>query len=242
MLIVLAAFGAGILTVLAPCVLPLLPVIIGGTVADRGQQYRHRAWIIALGLASSVILFTLALKATTALLGVPQLVWQILSGLLILGFGISYTWPAFWEIITARFKLQQRSTSVLQATSRRSGIIGDLLLGAALGPVFSSCSPTYALIVATVLPASFGQGIVALIAYAAGLALMLGLIGLLGRRLVGRLGWLSNPNGWFKRIIGIVFILVACFVIFGWDKDLQAFILSRGWYDPIGELEMILPR
>lgn len=242
MLILLAAFGAGVLTVLAPCVLPLLPVIIGGTVVERGHSYRHRAWMIALGLAISVIVFTLVLKATTALLGVPQMVWQILSGLIILAFGSFYIWPTLWEKVAEVFHLQQRTTSVLQTTSRRPGIMGDFLLGAALGPVFSSCSPTYALIVATVLPASFIQGFFALVAYAAGLALMLLLIAVMGRRLVGRLGWLSNPNGWFKRTIGLLFLVVGVAVIFGWDKDVQAFVLSRGWYDPIAEFEALLPR
>lgn len=242
MLILLAAFGAGVLTVLAPCVLPLLPVIVGGTVVDRGQSYRHRAWMIALGLAISVIVFTLALKATTALLGVPQMVWQVLSGSIILAFGLFYLWPTLWEKVAEVFQLQQRSTSVLQTTSRRPGIMGDFLLGAALGPVFSSCSPTYALIVATVLPASFIQGFAALVAYAAGLAMMLLLIAVMGRRLVGRLGWLSDPNGWFKRATGALFIAVAIFIIFGWDKDLQAFVLSRGWYDPIADFETLLPR
>lgn len=242
MLILIAAFGAGVLTVLAPCVLPLLPVIIGGTVVDRGQSYRHRAWMITLGLAVSVVAFTLALKATTALLGVPQMVWQILSGLIIFAFGIFYLWPNLWEKVAELFHLQQRTTSVLQTTSRRPGIMGDFLLGAALGPVFSSCSPTYGLIVATVLPASFTQGLSALIAYAAGLALMLLLISVMGRRLVHRLGWLSNSNGWFKRTVGFLFIVVAILVIFGFDKDIQAFVLSRGWYDPIVGLEAVLPR
>ena len=50
------------------------------------------------------------------------------------------------------------------------------MIGAALGPVFSSCSPTYALIVATVLPQSFLSGLFYISVYVIGLALMLLLV------------------------------------------------------------------
>ena len=57
MLLFLIAFIAGVLTVLAPCVLPLLPVIVGGSVS--GGVNRARAYTVALSLGVSVILFTL---------------------------------------------------------------------------------------------------------------------------------------------------------------------------------------
>jgi putative effector of murein hydrolase LrgA (UPF0299 family) len=79
-----------------------------------------------------------------------------------------------------------------------------------------------------------------IVAYAIGLAGMLLLIALLGRGLVRRLGWLANPNGWFRRIIGILFVLVGVAVIIGFDKQLQTWILDAGLYDPIARLEEIL--
>ncbi len=110
-------------------------------------------------------------------------------------------------------------------------------MGAALGPVFSSCSPTYALIIATVLPVSFGEGIAYLAAYVIGLSAILLLIGLLGQQFVAKLGWASNPRGWFKRIIGALFIVVGCAVLLGLDKELQALIINNGLYDPIDTFE-----
>lgn len=68
------AFAAGILTVAAPCVLPLLPVVVGGAMVRAGDERRARwrPFIIAGSLVISVVLFTLLLKATTALLGIPR--------------------------------------------------------------------------------------------------------------------------------------------------------------------------
>lgn len=132
----------------------------------------------------------------------------------------------------------QAGANRLMAKSQKSdGIAKDILLGAALGPVFNSCSPTYALIVAAVLPVSFSTGLVYLMAYSLGLASVLLLISLFGRVFVNKLKWLSNPNGLFKRIIGVIFIIVGLVVLFGVDKKVQSYVLENGWYDPIMKIE-----
>lgn len=233
------SFIAGVLTILAPCVLPLLPVIVGGSLA-RGAQTEHpwrRPLIVTTSLALSIVLFTLLLKATTALLGVPVAVWQVIAGVIVILFGITMLAPRLWEELMIRTRLQARSSQLMAKSSTKKGVVGDILLGLSLGPVFSSCSPTYALIVATVLPASFAEGAVNLTAYAVGLSAMLLLVTLLGRSLIDKLGWTLNPHGWFYKIIGGVFLVVGIGLIFGWDKKVQEFVLEQGWYDPIIHIE-----
>jgi cytochrome c biogenesis protein CcdA len=244
--LLLLAFVAGVLTVAAPCVLPLLPVIVGGTAArtaaDAGAARRqwYRPLLVATGLALSVIAFTLLLKATTALLGVPQIVWQIIAGALVIGFGVTLVFPRLWERLMLATGLQARGGVALDRASRTGGPAGDLLLGAALGPTFSSCSPTYALIVAAVLPVSFGEGLAAIVVYAIGLAAALLLVAVLGQAFARRVGWLNRPDGWFRRIVGILMILVGVAVILGLDKVAQTFLLDQGWYGPIEDLEHLL--
>lgn len=93
---------------------------------------------------------------------------------------------------------------------------------------------------ATILPVSFAEGVLYVFGYAIGLAAMLLLIALLGRGLIRRLGWLADPHGWFRRTIGILFVLVGIAVVTGFDKQLQTWILDAGLYDPIERLEEIL--
>lgn len=240
------SFIAGVLTVAAPCVLPLLPVIIGGSLLEAEKDKPEKRWfrplVIAVSLAISVIIFTLLIKATTVLLGVPQMVWQTVSGVIVLLLGINFVWPHGWELISAKTGFFNRSNAVLGKAYKHNGLLGPILIGGALGPVFSSCSPTYALIVATVLPASFAQGFLYLVAYALGMSATLLLIAYLGQVFVVKLRWLSNPNGWLKRSVGILFIIVGLVVIFGLDKKIQASVLERGWYDPISNLEQSFTR
>lgn len=241
MTLLILSLIAGVLTVMAPCILPLLPVVIGGSLVASGNEKPDKQWlrplIITASLALSVILFTLAIKATTALLGIPQIVWQVISGLIVISIGFSFVWPELWEKFSTKSGLFKNSNKLLGGAFSKKGLLSAVLIGFALGPVFSSCSPTYALIVATVLPASFAEGLVYLTAYAVGMSMTLLLIIYLGQAFTSKLSWLSNPNGLFKKIVGILFIVVGLFVLFGIDKQIQTYVLEQGWYDWVSGLE-----
>ncbi len=238
--LLVVSFMAGVLTAAAPCTLPLLPVIVGGAAVAGDTRDGARPIVIVAALAVSVVCFTWLLKGTTALLGVPQEVWSTVSGLIVLGLGVSFLAPGVWDRIAAATGVQRRSAQLLERSSDRRGVGRDIAIGASLGPVFSSCSPTYALIVATVLPASFAEGSAYLVAYAVGLAAVLLVIAVLGQAAAARLGWLADPHGRFRKAVGVSFVVVAVGVLLGLDRDLQAFVLEQGWYDPISDLEQSL--
>ena len=237
----IVSFIAGAFTVAAPCILPLLPVIVGGTaVANRAQRQWYRPLVITGSLAVSVIVFSLLLKATTVLLGVPQVVWNVISGGIVVLFGLTLVLPKLWESVALKTGLYGASNKLSSLPYAHTGLARDVLLGASLGPIFSSCSPTYALIIAVILPQSFAVGLANLVAYAVGLAAILLLIAVAGQSVTRRLGWAANPNGRFKKAVGVVFILVGLAVIFGIDKLAQTYVLEQGWYDPVSKLEMWL--
>lgn len=239
--LIIVSFIAGLLTVAAPCILPLLPVIVGGgmlhgiSTAER-KSLKHPL-VIVLSLAVSVFVFSLLLKATTLFLGIPTAVWSIISGTVVILLGVTLLFPSLWEKLMISTGWQAGANRLMAKSQKSDGITKDILLGAALGPVFNSCSPTYALIVAVVLPASFVAGTIYLLAYSLGLAAILLLITLFGRVFVNKLKWLSNPNGLFKRVVAILFIIVGAAVLFGIDKKVQTYVLENGWYDPIMKIE-----
>lgn len=224
MQLLLLSFIAGVLTVLAPCVLPVLPVIIGGSLAGTGRQSRPIA--IVASLAVSIVLFTLLLKATVWFIGIPFSALAIISGGIIILVGLVLLFPRAWDALS--FKLGLYKTEGLVGKARtRQGLAGDILLGAALGPVFSSCSPTYGIIVATVLPASLAQGTVYLAVYALGLALPLLAIAYAGRAAVQKVRWLANPNGLFKRLLGLLLVLVGLTIVTGLDKQVEQYLTDN---------------
>ncbi len=76
MTLLLASFLAGILTILAPCVLPVLPVILAGSLGERQKWYPY---LVTLSLAASVVIFTVLLKVSTLFIDIPQDFWKYLS-------------------------------------------------------------------------------------------------------------------------------------------------------------------
>ena len=224
--LLLAALVAGALTVLAPCIFGALPIILG-----RGVEGFGRARRVILGLLVSIFIFTYLLKVSTALLGVTSGVWQIISGSVIGLVGIGMLWPGLYAKAAARLGLERASARGQQVALSQSGARSDYLLGASLGPVFSACSPTYALIVAIILPQDLGEGTVYLLAFLLGLGLLLAAVAIGGRRAVTKLGWSLDPQGKFKRGVGLLLIGLGLLIAMGWDRDLLSGLVENGWYD-----------
>src|SRR6185312_7425151 len=117
MLLFLISFVAGVLTVLAPCVLPLLPVIVGGSLA---QGNRWRTYTICFSLGVSVIVFTLLLKASTVFINIPQTFWEWFSGIILILFGIVMLWPQLWDKLGFVNALNRSSNQLLGAGYQRN--------------------------------------------------------------------------------------------------------------------------
>lgn len=233
MLALLGAVLAGALTTLAPCVLPLLPVVVGGSVAGRSSSgATRRALVITASLGVSIMVFTLLLKASTALIGVPPDVWQWVSGTLLIGLGLVSLFPDLWERLAAALQLQSRSAARLAAARSHDGVTGQVLTGAALGPVFTSCSPLYGYVIVTVLPADIGRGLALLLAYVVGLCGTLLVIALLGQRAVAGARWAADPHGWFRRGLGAVFVVIGVLVLTGLMRDIEAWLISNSPVQP----------
>lgn len=228
----LLSFIAGVLTVFAPCVLTLLPVIVGGSL--RSDTTKKRPYIVTTSLVASLILFTLLLKASTALISIEPKVWSYMSGGLVVILGIVMLFPSLWDELIGRLGIQAKAQELLGGAGRtKNGAFSAVLTGFALGPVFSSCSPTYSWVIATVLPRSSFAGIFYLIIYCAGVALTLLAVSLLGQRLLKRIQWATNPKGWFQRVIAILFIMVGIFVVTGLDKRVQTWLVERDYLNLI---------
>lgn len=226
-MLILGALIAGVLTTLAPCVLPLLPVVVGGSLGEPSAEARRRAYLITASLGASVIVFTLLLRASAALIDIPPTTWQWVSGGILVGLGAVSLFPKVWDQFSAKLQLQVGSNKQLVTARKQGGALGAILTGSALGPVFSSCSPLYLYVIVTVLPASFSQGMVVLLAYVIGLCGTLLAIALLGQKVMGKARWLANPDGNFKKVLGIIFIVVGIAVILGLDKDLQFWVIEN---------------
>jgi cytochrome c biogenesis protein CcdA/thiol-disulfide isomerase/thioredoxin len=211
--------------------LPLLPVIVGGSLSGKAHD-KKRPYIIAGALVGSIIIFTLLLKLSTALVNLSPKVLTDLSGGLVITLGLASLFPDAWEELLGRTGWQAKAQRLLGKSERHTDeLVGPLLIGAALGPVFSTCSPTYAFILASVLPRHLASGLIYLLAYCLGLGLALLLAVLLGRRLIARVSWLVDTHGLFRRIFGVVFIIIGIAIILGWLVRAEIWVANRLPFD-----------
>jgi cytochrome c biogenesis protein CcdA/thiol-disulfide isomerase/thioredoxin len=238
-LLLLISFIAGILTILAPCVLPVIPIIIGGSVSG-GVSQKLRPYIIGISLALSIIVFTLLLKVSTVLIGLPPEALNWLSGTLLIALGFVSVFPQLWEKMMIYFNLEAMSQRWLGESQHNKGVYtGAVLIGIALGPVFASCSPTYAFILASVLPNSFLAGFIYLVAYVIGLAAALLVVSLAGRKLISRMKWAVDTHSLFRRLLGVLFILIGIAVITGFEVTAETYIANHLPFDET-KIEQIL--
>jgi len=245
--LLVGAFVAGVLTTLAPCVLPLLPVVVGESVVPsqvhaagggpsgattlaapaRRLTGTPRAVVVTASLGVSVLVFTLLLQASTAFIGVPRQVWQTLSGGLLVVLGVVLVLPHAWDRVSTRLSLGSTTGRRLVAARSRDGVAGAVLTGAALGPVFSSCSPLYGYVIITLLPAEPVFGLALMLTYVVGLCATLLVVALAGQRAIRRLRWAADPDAWFRRGLGVLLVAVGLLVLSGLDHALQTWVIEN---------------
>lgn len=228
MVFFLIAVLAGMLTVAAPCILPLLPIVIGAS--EEGEKRVSRRAITVIGsLSVSVILFTLLLKATTLLISIPQIFWSSFSGAIIILVGLAITFPTTWTKVPFMARLSILGNKAVGAGYQKKSYTGDMLIGLSLGPVFTTCSPTYLFIIATTLPASLFVGLVYLLGFTLGLAAALLLIAYFGQKIINTVSGHMLATERIKQAFGILIIIVGILILTGNDKKLETLILDSGY-------------
>jgi cytochrome c biogenesis protein CcdA len=193
-------------------------------------------------LSVSVVIFTLLLKASTLLIDIPQSFWNIFSGSIILLVGLAIVFPSLWSRLPYLHNISSLGSQTIGAGYRKKSYVGDMLIGLALGPVFTTCSPTYLFIVATILPAGFLVGFVYLLGFTLGLAISLLLIAFFGGQVVKKITGHMNTATRIKKLFGVLIILVGVAILTGYDKKLETAILDSGYGATINFEESLIQR
>jgi cytochrome c-type biogenesis protein len=221
MLDVLLAFAAGALTIAAPCVLPMLPIILG---ASAGQSDRLRPVLIILGFAAvfSATAFLFGLFPTVLGLS-PESVRQAAAFSLLL-FGLLMIWPHPFEIAAAHLNVLLGRAHL--AWSGRPGRTGAFLLGASLGAVWVPCAgPVLGSILTLIASADrLNHAALLLTCYTAGAALPMLLIAYGGQYFSTQLKHAVRYTRVLQQGFGIATILVAAATYNEYDAIITAWL------------------
>src|SRR5256714_5331154 len=205
-------FLAGVVTAISPCVLPVLPIVLGGGATS---ETKRRPYAIIAGLVTSFVVFTLFATWLLMKLGLPQDFLRNLAIVLLFVLAASLLVPQLGELLERPF----------QRFSRRRGgdLGGGFLLGASLGLVFVPCAGPV-LTVITVKAASMAIGwktVLLTLAYALGAAVPMLAIARGGQAMAKRL----RPNaGRLRMGVGVLIALAPVGIVFHLDTKAQTSI------------------
>ncbi len=160
-----------------------------------------------------------------------------------MALGLVTTLPELWEKFVIVLNWQVASQRLLGKGERnKSKYGGPVLIGIALGPVFASCSPTYAFILASVLPFTFLAGLIYLVSYTVGLALALLAVSLAGRKLTSRFSWAVNTHSLFRRFLGALFIVIGVGIIGGYQVRVETWVANHLPFDETKVEQVLLAK
>lgn len=216
------ALLAGLLTVAAPCVLPMLPVVLGASI---GQTSRARPLFIALGFASAFSAVALAFGALSQAAGWSQEVLRDAATALLLAFGLLMLWPRPFEWLSIRLSgLLNRANALGDRAG--AGNAGGFLLGMTLGAVWTPCAgPVLGSILTLVATAPApGQAALLLACYSAGAALPMLAIAYGGQYASTRVRQLARHARRLQQGFGVVVVLVAMAMYFQYDSVITVWL------------------
>jgi len=220
------AFLAGVITVLSPCVLPLLPLIL----ATATQEGKARPIGVVLGFIGTFTAATLALSFLVRALGVPPDLNRLLAAIILLALGLVLLIPA---LQLGFERLAGSLAGRVPAGAPGNGFGGGLAVGAGLGLAWSPCvGPIMASVITLALNQQVGAGAVAVtLAFSLGTALPMAAIMIGGRRLASRLTWFQANAARIQQAFGAVLILTGLAIFLGWDRAIQIQLLDwfPGW-------------
>jgi cytochrome c biogenesis protein CcdA/thiol-disulfide isomerase/thioredoxin len=217
------AFLAGLITILSPCILPVLPIVLAGS-AGGG---RARPLGVIAGFVASFTFFTLSLTAIVRALGVSADLIRYVAVAVIVAAGVVMLVPKLRDA----FELAVSRIASRAPTSRKVGGAGfwsGLPIGLGLGLLWTPCvGPIMASVISLALTTRVDGGAVFLtLAYTLGTSIPMLAVMLGGRALLTRIPSLARNMAKIQRGFGAVMILVGVGVGFGLDRRIQTALLT----------------
>jgi cytochrome c biogenesis protein CcdA len=224
------ALLAGSLSVLSPCVLPLLPIILGAAASE------HRLGPLALAAGLTISFTTIGLFVATAgfAAGIDTGVFRLVAAILLIAVGLVLIVPRLQEQFALAAAPISNWAGSYADNFTPAGLAGQFGLGLLLGAVWSPCvGPTLG--ATSILAAKgedLGQVALTMLAFGLGAALPLLLLGVISREAMQR--WrsrLMETGKTGKTLLGLLLIAVGLLVATNLDKRLEAILVdaSPAW-------------
>lgn len=223
-LLILFAFIAGIVTILSPCILPILPIILSSTIGGKETGWSRPIGVV-MGFIASFTFFTLFLSTLVKITGISPDILRNVSVFVIAGFGISLLIPQFQLLVERLFSQISR---FLPQGNTQTGFIPGLLIGLSLGLLWTPCvGPILASVISLAITGTVSfDAFIITFAYSLGTAIPMFLVMVGGQNMLRKIPWLLSNTGRIQKAFGVVMIVTAIGIFFNVDRTFQTYILN----------------
>jgi cytochrome c-type biogenesis protein len=218
------AFVAGVLTSLSPCVLPILPLVLGAAASER----KYGPVALVAGLAISFVLVGLFVATIGYSIGLTTELFRQVAAALMVILGAVLIFPPLQTRLALASGPIANWTDRHPGSERGSGYAGQFGVGILLGAIWTPCvGPTLG---AASLLAAQGRDLLQVAAtmlVGIGAALPLLIVGLLSREALQR--WRKQTlsvSPAMKAALGVLLILIGALVLAGFDKHLETVLVN----------------
>lgn len=216
------AFISGLVTILAPCIWPLLPIILSSSL----NGGKPKSLGITLGIMVSFSVFILSISYLVKLFGLDPNIIRLFAVIVLVIMGLSMIVPTISRVLEGI--LSRLSGRFGQSFQKRSGFGGGFITGCSLGIVWTPCTgPILATIATLAATTNLNTGIILVtIVYVIGLGIPLFFFSYGGGRLIAKTRFVSGFTGRIQQVFGVVLLLTALAIYTNYDKVLQVKLLD----------------
>ncbi|MCR4326666.1 MAG: cytochrome c biogenesis protein DipZ [Candidatus Roizmanbacteria bacterium] len=222
MLLIAFAFMAGVVTILSPCILPILPIILSSSVDTTGKQ---RPLGVVTGFVLSFTFFTLFLSTLVRLIGIPADSMRLVSIVVLMVFGMTLFIPRMQVMME---RLMGFFVRFAPSARTKHGFWGGFVIGLSLGLLWTPCvGPILASVITLAISGTVtGQAIIITLAYSLGTAIPMFLIITSGSTALQKIPWLVSRASAIQKAFGVVMVITAIGILFNVDRQFQTYILQ----------------
>lgn len=224
-LLIVFAFLAGIVTILSPCILPILPIILSSSIGGV-EVGNKRALGVITGFVASFTFFTLFLSTIVKVTGISSDLLRQFSIFIIIIFGITLLIPNVQVLIE---KIFSKLANFLPKSNTDTNFSSGFWIGLSLGLLWTPCvGPILASVITLAISGTVNfSAFLITLSYSIGTAIPMLLIMVGGRNLLNRVPWLVKNTEMIQKAFGILMILTGFAIYFNLDRNFQTYIITK---------------
>lgn len=214
----LLSYLGGVLTILSPCILPVIPIVF--SLADR--SFGREILPMLVGLAAVFAIVASVATASAAWVVQANEIGRFVAIALLIVVSLSLLAPRFAELLTR--SLVRIGSGLDRRGNTSGGVAGNVAVGAAIGLLWAPCAgPILGLLVAgAALGTARVHSALLFTVFAAGAATSLALVTLGSGRVLKQLRRYARADRWVRRGLGAVALAGTLVIATGWDSALYA--------------------